>query len=272
MSGRLHGKVALTTGAGGGIGRAIAQVLAEQGAISVVVDIDAESAAQTTRSILEAGGQARTELADVRDAAAVEALAKRVLGELGQVDVLVNNVGHHLVPRPFLKGDPARWHDLYAINLHHVLLCTHAFLPRMLERRSGSIINVSSIEGIRGYPGDSVYGAFKAAVVHFTRCLAVELGATGVRVNGIAPDVTESLQVPYSRMVPPDQEHLWPVWVPVGRMGTPRDQAEVVLFLASDESRFVTGHTIPTDGGTGAAGGWFRTRHRPGFTNRPLDP
>src|SRR5262249_30047127 len=150
------------------------------------------------------------EVADVRDPGQVESLAKRVLAEHGQVDVLVNNVGHHLGPRPFLEGDAARWQALYAVNLEHVLLCTRAFLPRMLERHAGSIINVSSIEGLRGYPGDPVYGAFKAAVVHFTRCLAVELGATGVRVNGIAPDVTESLQVPYARMVPPEQQHLWP--------------------------------------------------------------
>src|SRR4029453_18777484 len=106
------------------------------GALSVVVDIDAERAAETGRSISLAGGTARVEVADVRDPAQVEALAKRVLGELGQVDVLVNNVGHHLGPRPFLGGDSVRWQALYEVNLHHVLLCTHAFLPRMLERRS----------------------------------------------------------------------------------------------------------------------------------------
>jgi NAD(P)-dependent dehydrogenase (short-subunit alcohol dehydrogenase family) len=93
-----------------------------------------------------------------------------------------------------------------------------------------------------------------------------------VRVNGVAPDVTDSEQVPYDRLVPPDQRAKWPDWVPVGRRGEPDDQAAVILFLASDLSRFVTGHTLPVDGGTGAAGGWFRSSRAGGWTNRPLDP
>ena len=123
----------------------------------------------------------------------------------------------------------------------------------------GSIVNVSSIEGVRGYPPDPVYGAYKAAVNQFTRSLAVQVGDRGVRVNAIAPDVTDSCQVPYDRMVPEDQRHLWPRWVPVGRMGVPEDQARIVLFLASDQSAFVTGQVLNTAGGTEAAGGWFRT-------------
>jgi NAD(P)-dependent dehydrogenase (short-subunit alcohol dehydrogenase family) len=143
-----------------------------------------------------------------------------------------------------------------------------------MERQSGNIINVSSIEGLRGYPPDPVYAAYKAAAVQFTRCLGVELGKFGVRVNGIGPDVTESIQVPYSNWVPAEQAHLWPQWVPVGRKGEPVDQARVLLFLASDLSAFITGHTIPTDGGTGAASGWVRSNSRPGrvWTNRPVAP
>jgi 2-hydroxycyclohexanecarboxyl-CoA dehydrogenase len=100
------------------------------------------------------------------------------------------------------------------------------------------------------------------------------VGKDGVRVNGIAPDDTESIQVPYSTWLPPEQQHLWPLWVPVGRMGVPDDQARIVLFLASDLSGFITGHTIPTDGGTAAGGGWFRSESRPGrtWTNRPVNP
>jgi NAD(P)-dependent dehydrogenase (short-subunit alcohol dehydrogenase family) len=145
----------------------------------------------------------------------------------------------------------------------------------MVERGRGSIVNVSSVEGLRGYPPGIIYGAYKAAVVQLTRSLGVQLGSAGVRVNGIGPDVTDSIQVPYDRIVPPEHQHLWPQWVPVGRMGVPRDQARIILFLASDLSAFMTGHTIPTDGGTAAAGGWFRSAQRAGgraWTNRPIAP
>jgi NAD(P)-dependent dehydrogenase (short-subunit alcohol dehydrogenase family) len=127
---------------------------------------------------------------------------------------------------------------------------------------------------LRGYPEDPVYAAFKAAVIHFTRSLAVQVGRKGVRVNAIGPDVTESLQVPYSQWLSAEEQTQWPQWVPVGRMGLPEDQARVILFLASDLSAFVTGHTIPTDGGTGAAGGWFRSSRRGDrdWTNRPIAP
>jgi NAD(P)-dependent dehydrogenase (short-subunit alcohol dehydrogenase family) len=186
----------------------------------------------------------------------------------------VNNVGHWVRHTgDFLKGDPTLWDELHQINFWHVLVVTHAFLPSMVEKQTGSIINVSSVEGLRGYPHDPVYGAYKAAVVQFTRSLAVQVGHKGVRINGIAPDVTESLQVPYSSVLPPEQQALWPQWVPVGRMGLPEDQARVLLFLASDLSAFVTGHTIPTDGGTAAAGGWFRSPSRGDrWTNRPMEP
>jgi len=187
----------------------------------------------------------------------------------------VNNVGHWLRhPGNFVDTDPQLWDDLYRVNLHHVFLVTHAFLPAMIGRRSGAIVNVSSVEGLRGYPEDPVYAAFKSAVIHFTRSLAVQVGRDGVRVNAIGPDVTESLQVPYSQWLSAEEHAQWPQWVPVGRMGLPEDQARVILFLASDLSAFVTGHTIPTDGGTGAAGGWFRSPRRPDreWTNRPVAP
>lgn len=202
-------------------------------------------------------------------------MARSVLDRYGRADVLVNNVGHWLRhPGNFVDTDPRLWDELYHINLHHVFLLTQAFLPAMVDRHAGAIVNVSSIEGLRGYPEDPVYAAFKAAVIAFTRSLAVQVGNQGVRVNAIAPDVTESLQVPYLQWLSPEEQTRWPQWVPVGRMGLPEDQAGVILFLASDLSSFVTGHTIPTDGSTGAAGGWFRSARRPGreWTNRPVDP
>jgi len=273
--GLLANRIAVVTGGGGGIGAATARLFADHGAQVVVADIDTERAHQTADQITASGGSAVAVVADVCDNRQVDDLARSVLERHGRVDVLVNNVGHWLRhPGNFVDTDPRLWDDLYRINLHHVFLVTHAFLPVMLERRAGAIVNVSSVEGLRGYPEDPVYAAFKAAVIHFTRSLAVQVGRDGVRVNAIGPDVTESLQVPYSRWLSAEEQMQWPQWVPVGRMGLPEDQARVILFLASDLSAFVTGHTIPTDGGTGAAGGWFRSSRRPDreWTNRPVAP
>jgi meso-butanediol dehydrogenase/(S,S)-butanediol dehydrogenase/diacetyl reductase len=271
----LADRVAVVTGGAGGIGAATANLFARQGATVIVADIDAELARRTVDEITASGGSALAVITDVRDCAEVAELARSVLDRFGRVDVLVNNVGHWLRhPGNFADTDPQLWDELYRVNLHHVFLMTHAFLPAMISQRRGTIVNVSSIEGLRGYPEDPVYAAFKAAVIQFTRSLAVQVGRDGVRVNAIGPDVTESLQVPYSQWLSADEQGQWPQWVPVGRMGLPEDQANVILFLASDLSAFVTGHTIPTDGGTGAAGGWFRSSRRADreWTNRPIAP
>ena len=270
----LSDRIAVITGGGGGIGAAAARLFAQHGARVVVVEIDEERGRTVVDDIRGARGEATLVAIDVRDPDQVRSLRDRVLEQHGRIDVLVNNVGHYVrAARDFVDTDPELWAELYDINFAHVLSVTHAFLPAMIEQESGSIVNVSSVEGLRGYPPDPVYGALKAAVVQFTRCLAVQIGRHGVRVNGIGPDVTETLQVPYSQWIPPEQQELWPVWVPVGRMGVPDDQARVLLFLASDLSEFVTGHTIPTDGGTAAAGGWFRSAsRRGGWTNRPVAP
>lgn len=274
-NGLLTDRIAVVTGGGGGIGAATSRLFAEHGARVVIADIDADRAHRTADEIGSSGGAAQAVVTDVRDAAQVTALAAAVRDGYGRVDVLVNNVGHWVRhPGSFAGTDPQLWDELYQVNLHHVFLVTRAFLPAMVDQRAGAIVNVSSVEGIRGYPEDPVYAAFKAAVIQFTRSLAVQVGRDGVRVNAIGPDVTESLQVPYSEWLSPDEQTQWPQWVPIGRMGLPEDQARVILFLASDLSAFVTGHTIPTDGGTGAAGGWFRSSRRAGreWTNRPVDP
>ena len=261
----LDGRVAVVTGGGGGIGRAISERFAAEGAHVVVVEIDADRAHDTVKHITANGGRARTGVADVTDPAAVAALAESA----GAVDVLVNNVGHYLTRgNDFLANGPDAWDELYATNLRHVFLCTRAFVDGMIAHGRGSIVNVSSVEGFRAIPSRPVYSAFKAAVTGFTRSLAVDLGNSGVRVNAIAPDLIESLQVPYSEWVAPEDADRVPSWVPVGRFGTPDDVAGVALFLASDLAAFVTGTTIHADGGSLAAGGWFR-RPNHSWTNRP---
>ncbi len=264
----LSGRVALVTGGGGGIGRAIAETFAAHGARVVVAEINPERAEETVGAITAAGGDAVGEIVDVGDEAAVTDLAQVT----GPVDVLVNNVGHYLPgDGDFLTSTSDEWRALYRVNLEHVFLCTRAFVPGMVERHWGSVINVSSVEAFRAIPRRPVYSAFKGAVTQFTKSLAVELGNDGVRVNAIAPDLTETIQVPYSRWVPEEQQALIPQWVPVGRFGTPDDIAGAALFLASDLAAFVTGTTIHADGGSLAAGGWFR-RADDTWTNRPVKP
>ncbi|HWW52666.1 MAG TPA: SDR family NAD(P)-dependent oxidoreductase [Acidimicrobiales bacterium] len=265
----LAGRQALVTGGGGGIGRAISLAFAAHGANVIIAEIDVDLAIATEAEIRAAGGQADAIVVDVTEPRAVAQLA----ADAGPVSVLVNNVGHYLFRgADFVDSSPDQWDALYRANLGHVLHVTHAILPGMIDRGlGGSIINLTTVEAFRAKPQSAVYAAYKGAVTQFTKSLAVEVGSHGIRVNAIAPDLTESLQIPYDRWVKPDQTHLIPTWVPVGRFGTPDDQAGVALFLASDLSAFVTGTTVHADGGSYAAGGWFRTA-RGGWTNRPLAP
>jgi NAD(P)-dependent dehydrogenase (short-subunit alcohol dehydrogenase family) len=262
----LEGRRAVVTGGGGGIGRAISERFAAEGATVVVAEVDAGRAVATEQAITDAGGEVSVVIGDVTSERFVAELA----AVAGEVDVLVNNVGHYLTRgNDFLTAGPDEWDALHAVNLRHILLCTRAFVDGMVDRGRGSIVNLSSVEAFRAVPSRPVYGAYKAAVIGFTRSLAVDLGNAGVRVNAIAPDLTESLQVRYSEWVPPEQQGRIPSWVPVGRFGTADDIAGVALFLASDLSAFVTGTTVHADGGSLAAGGWFR-RPDGTWTNRPI--
>jgi NAD(P)-dependent dehydrogenase (short-subunit alcohol dehydrogenase family) len=264
----LEGKVAVVTGGGTGIGAAIARLFAAHGALVEIAEIDAELAPAIERDVRDAGGIATADVVDVTDADAVARFAERVIGAHGRVDVVVNNVGDYRPLVRFPSSSPDSWKAMYDINLHHVFLVTHAFINSMIEHGSGSIVNIHSVEGMRGYPGDPVYGAMKGAVAHFTTCLAASVGRQGIRVNGIGPDLTQSPQVDYLTRSE-GFEHLWPSWAPVGRLGWPEDQARVALFLASDLSGFITGHNIPVDGGTKAGGGWFFSPAAGAFVNRP---
>jgi NAD(P)-dependent dehydrogenase (short-subunit alcohol dehydrogenase family) len=263
----LDGKVAVVTGGGDGIGGAISRLFADHGAKVEIAEIDPERAERKQVEITDAGGTACAHVVDVRVDDEVANFAETVVAEHGGVDVLVNNVGDYRPLVRFARSTPESWDAMYQINLRHFFTVTRAFLDPMIESGGGSIVNVHSVEGLRGYPGEPVYGAMKAAVAHFTTCLAVEQGRHGIRVNGIGPDLTQSPQVDYA----PVSEHdsLWESWAPVGRLGWPEDQARAALFLASDLSSFVTGHNIPTDGGTKAGGGWFWSPSARRFVNRP---
>ena len=265
----LDGRVAVITGGGDGIGAAIAHLFAAHGAIVEIAEIDEARATTTVERITSNGGRARAHHVDVRRQADVELLRTAVLDAHGGIDVLVNNVGDYRPLVRFEASTPESWQAMYEINLLHVFAVTHAFLDSMIARGGGSIVNIHSVEGMRGYPGEPVYGAMKAAVAHFTTCLAAGYGRQGIRANGIGTDLTQTPQVDYLR-TEEDHSDRWASWAPVGRVGWPEDQARVALFLASDMSSFVTGHNIAADGGTKAGGGWFWSEESNRFLNRPV--
>lgn len=264
----LDGRVAVVTGGGDGIGGAISRLFAEHGALVEIAEIDPERAERKQAEIEAAGGTARVHVVDVTQEADVARLAEAVLGTHGRVDVLVNNVGDYRPLVRFERSSPETWKRMYDINLFHIFLVTRAFLDSMIEHQRGVIVNFHSVEGLRGFAGEPVYGAMKAGAAHFTTCLAVYAGRWGIRVNGIGTDLTQTPQVDYFAGHE-GLDHMYRHWAPVGRLGWPEDQARVALFLASDLSAYMTGHNLPVDGGTKAGGGWFFSPTEGRFTARP---
>lgn len=268
--GRLDGKVAVVTGGAGGIGEGITRRFAAEGALVVVNDIDEERLSSVCASCTAAGGRALPVPGDIRSQDTVDELAARAEQlSSGRIDVLVNNVGDFRPNRRFLESTEEDWRALAAVNLDHVLRCTRRIAPVMVAQGGGSIVNLTTVEVHRGIPGHAVYSAYKSAVLGFTRSLAVELGNHGVRVNAVAPDMAATLQTPAEMMLRGRDPADLPRWIPLGRLGEPADYADVVLFFASDDSRFVTGQSIAVDGGTLAASGWYRSKSRRGWSVFP---
>ena len=258
-------RVALVTGGAGAIGAASCRALSDHGASVVVVDIHAERTAEVVR---ELGGEAHGIVADLTVDGAVAAAVAEAESVFGRVDVLVNALGEHLgLAAPFEESTEEGWDRLYRVNLLHVMQACRAVLPGMKARGWGRIVNFSSVEGIRSMPRAAPYTAFKGAIDSFTKSLGVEVAPDGVRVNCIAVDKTRSHQVGFYEQ-PPEYEAHVPVWVPAGHLADADEVAGVVLFLASELSGWIVGQTIPADGGTLAAGGWYRTPSR--WTNSPL--
>jgi 2-hydroxycyclohexanecarboxyl-CoA dehydrogenase len=258
----------VVTGGARGIGGAISRRLAARGDHVVLNDVDEAAASVAQAEIEAAGGTCTPVPGDITEPDVVRAT---VAAAGGRIDHLVNNVGDFRpASRDFAHSTAEQWQRLYELNLRHVLDVTHAALPLLAD--GSTVVNVSTVEAYRGIPGHAVYSAFNAGVSAFTKSLAVELGPRGIRVNAIAPDLADTDQTPAEAMLRGRDPDLVGTWVPLGRFGRPDDYAGVVEFLSSDAARFVTGQTIPVDGGTLSASGWYRRADGKGWTNLPDRP
>lgn len=253
----LTERVAIVTGAGQGLGKATAILLARFGARLAVADRVGETLAATEKELAGAGHSVLARQLDVRDRDAVAKFLADVASEYGRVDVLVNNAGGTFFS-PFLDVTEKGEHTLMLENFVQVMSLIRSVVPLMPD--GGAIVNLTSIEAHQAAPGFAVYGAMKAALAHLTRTLALELASRRIRVNAVAPDAipTGGDRDVRAEMLGGGGEYEPAVLPPLGYMGSPEDGAAVVLFLASDLSRFVTGTTIHVDGGNWAAGGWRR--------------
>lgn len=241
--------VALVTGAGHGIGRAIATRLAAEGAAVCVLDINAAQAAETVDILRNAGHSAECQPADITDFAAVEQAVARAEAVLGPVTLLVNNAG--FTDSGNLDGMVmADWHREVDVNLNGPYHCLRAVLPGMKARGRGVIVNISSVNGMR-YFGNPAYSAAKAGVINLTQSVASEYGRHGIRCNAVLPGSVRTENASWEIRLKKDPDVFGKLarWYPLGRVAEPDDVAKAVSFLASDEAGYITGAALPVDGG-----------------------
>ena len=241
----LDGQVALVTGASRGIGEAIAIALAKAGAKVVGTATTEAGADRITKAIADAGGQGAGRVLDVRDAAACTALVEAVAAQVGPVSILVNNAG---ITRDnlLMRMKDEEWDDIQSTNLKSAFLLSRAVLRGMMKARAGRIVNVSSVVGHTGNPGQANYAAAKAGLAGFTKSLAREIGSRGITVNCVAPGFIET---DMTRALTEEQVKKLVENVPLGRLGRVEDVAGAVLYLVSPQAAYVTGTTLHVNGG-----------------------
>ena len=246
---RLENKVAIVTGAAHGIGANIAELFAEQGAWVLAVDLDREAGEAVARGICERGGHAKFARADVALPDDVEVALKIAAEQSGRIDVLVNCAAHLDDWFDVLQATPEQWDKSYSVTLMGAVRFTQAVLPWMLPQASGSIINIASVQGLGAGRSSAAYTSMKHALIGLTRSTALDFGPRGIRANAICPGPIRT------RISPPVGSELHERQISktmLSRTGEPREVAWAAVFLASDESSYVTGITLPVDGGWSA--------------------
>lgn len=246
---RLHGQIALVTGAGAGIGRGIALRLAADGATVIATDVNAESLAETLRQLQGLSALATSFELDVTDPDAVHRVYEQVRRQFGRLDLQVNNAG--IAERtPFLQTSLAQFERVLRVNLVGVFLCGQGAALLMKEAARGRIVNISSVSGQAGGIGRAAYGASKAAIINLTQTMAMELAPHGILVNAVAPGPTQVERTAHA----PAQRNAFLSRMAIKRYAAPADIAAAVSFLCSEDASFVTGHILNVDGGFAAAG------------------
>ena len=249
MPGRLQNKVGLVTGAGSGIGRASALAFAAEGAKVAVADTIAENGEETVMLIRRVGGEGFFVKADVSKASEVQAMVTKTVEIYGRLDCAYNNAGVVVTPRLTPDTTEEDWDRVISVNLKGVWLCMKYEIPQMLKQGNGAIVNASSMLGMIGLAKRSAYAASKHGVVGLTKVAALEYANAGIRVNAICPAVVRTPLVESIIASDPDAETQLISMIPMERLGTLEEMAEVVVWLCSDASSFVTGHAMLVDGG-----------------------
>ncbi len=247
---RLKGKVGIVTGGGQGIGEGISLCLAKEGAKVGILDINYETAGKVAEKIKSSGGEAVAKKADVTNYAATKKVIEEIHAQYGSIDILVNNAGTDEM-KPFVETDEALWDRIMTIDYKSFLICSHICAPYMMKQNGGKIISIASDSARQGQMGEVVYAGAKGAIIASTKCLAREFARYNINVNSISPGIVDTPLIAELKGTEKGQKIIEGTvkQIPFRRLGTPMDIGDLVVFFASEESKYITGQVLSINGG-----------------------